>query len=309
MATAPCPRCGGLAPRGAGFCPFCGSPLSSPLAAPPPQMPATPGHYAYSGPPPPGYYGAGPPMSPPGYYGGVPPGYGMMPGFASPSSFPSPATRPLDQDSLTYLFWAAVIVLAAGAVSLALFASSSSLYSTDATVSGTALVFSALFFFVIVASSVLTFVEVFLLRAAFHRLEPVDPRFSTPSKLSLLLIIGLALVLVGLVPLLLGTQSLSNCVINSPNPSMAGNCSGFAEILVGALVVLVGGILALVGYIGCLIGIWRFGSRYSNDLFKVGAILLIIPFISLVGAILILIASHSARTRLGTPPGSGFSIH
>jgi cytochrome bd-type quinol oxidase subunit 2 len=190
--------------------------------------------------------------------------------------------------------------LCTGVVSLVLVAGTTSLYSIDTTTTGTTYVFSTMFYVVAVVSAALSIAEVLLLRAAFHRLASVDPRFSTPSKLALLLIIGFLILLIGLVPLIAGAQSISGCVANNTNSTLSGNCAGIADLLVGTLVVLAGGIVALIGYLGCLIGIWRFGSRYQNDLFKAGAILLIIPLLSVVGALLILIAARAERNRAGS---------
>lgn len=291
MATAPCPRCGGLAPLGASFCPFCGSSLTAPLAGPPPLAPSSPGHYFLSDPRPPGYPG-GSLTAPLLIAGDGPPGV------------PSPSTREVDRASLSYLLWAAVIWLATGVVSLVLVIGTTALFSVHTTTTGSTYVFAPLFYVVVIVSAALSFVEVLLLRAAFHRLEPVDRRFSTPSKLALLLIVGFVILLLGLVPLLIGAQSITGCIANSSNSTLSGNCSGIGDVVLGALVVLAGGIIALIGYVGCLIGIWRFGSRYQNDLFKVGAIMLIIPLLNVVGAILILIASQTERNRRGSPTAS-----
>jgi len=217
----------------------------------------------------------------------------------------SPPTPEIDRAALTYLLWASVIWLCTGAVSLVLLAGTASLYSVDTTSTGTAFVFAPLFYVVAVISAALSVTEVLLLRAAFHRLAPVDPRFSTPSKLALLLIIGFMIVLIGLVPVVLGAQSLSGCVANAANSTFSGNCSGLGDLVAGALLLLAGGIIAIIGYIGCLLGIWRFGTRYGNDRFKVGAVLLIFPLLNVVGAILILVASQSERTRRISPGAPG----
>jgi hypothetical protein len=66
----------------------------------------------------------------------------------------------------------------------------------------------------------------------------------------------------------------------------------------GVALLGLGGLLAFVGYIGVLLGIWRLGTRYADAMFKVGAILLIIPYINLIGAILILIGARTARRKV-----------
>jgi len=217
---------------------------------------------------------------------------------------PTPTTRDADREALTYLLWAAIIWLCSGAVTLVLLDGTAALYTVDTTSSGSTFVFHPLFYVVAVASGALSIVQVLLLRGSFHRLAPVDPRFSTPSTLALLLIAGFVIVLLGLVPLLQGAQSITGCIASSNNTTLPASCGGIGQALIGIVLVLVGGIIALIGYIGCLLGIWRFGSRYGNDLFKVGAILLIFPLLNVVGAILILVGASSVRARveaMGTP--------
>ncbi len=60
-------------------------------------------------------------------------------------------------------------------------------------------------------------------------------------------------------------------------------------------------IVLFAGYIGLLVGIWRLGSRYSEWMFKVGAIFLLIPFLNVAGAVFVLIA---ARESGGKKPGA-----
>jgi uncharacterized protein DUF973 len=295
MSTRPCPRCGGLAPLGATFCPFCGTSLAAPLAGGPAPNPPSPGQYVMSG----------PPIAPP--YGTVtPPPWPPGGGYAAPfPPSPNPSTWAIDRGALTYLLWAAILWLFSGAVSLVLLSSTTYLHVVTVNATGSSFAFEPPFYVILVVSGALTIVQVLLLRAAFHQLAPIDGRFSTSSKLALLLIVGFVLVLVGLIPLTIGAQGISGCITNSTNSTLSPNCPGLGDLVLGGLVVLVGGILTLVGYIGCIIGIWRFGSRYQTDLFKVGAILLIIPVLSVVGAILILVGSHSARERLGAPTAPG----
>ncbi len=251
------------------------------------------------------YVLSGPPTAPP--YGTVaPPPWPPGGGYAGPFlPSPNPSTLAIDRGALTYLFWAAILWLCSGAVSLVLLSSTTYLRVVTVSVTGTSFVFEPFFYVIVVVSGAFTIVQVLLLRAAFRQLAPIDSRFSTSSKLALLLIIGFVLVLVGLIPLTIGAQGISGCITNSTNSTLSPNCPGLGDLVLGGLVVFVGGILTLIGYIGCLIGIWRFGSRYQTDLFKVGAILLIIPVLSVVGAILVLVGSHSARERLGAPAAPG----
>jgi len=67
--------------------------------------------------------------------------------------------------------------------------------------------------------------------------------------------------------------------------------------------VLVGAALAIVGFFALAIGVWRLGDRFGEDLFKVGAVLLIL--VGVVGMVVILIAARSARRRIPDPGPTG----
>ena len=140
-----------------------------------------------------------------------------------------------------------------------------------------------------------TIVELLLLRFAFHTLSEVDREFSTPSTLTILALIGLPLAIAGVALVLVALVQDLSC-INSSTLSGASCISG--DFWAGLGLALLGGVLALVGYIGILIGIWRLGTRYDNVLFKVGAILTIIPYASIVGQILILVAATQEIGKL-----------
>jgi hypothetical protein len=290
MAPTACARCGGLIPIGARFCPFCGAPAGGPAATGPTSVPSAPGHYAVSGPLPTQGFTA--PPVPPNFYG-----------WAAPPS-PNAGTRRADWFALTQLLYAAALLLVIGAVSAFTLGFEGSLLAVRMTSAGDAVSFTPAFYVVVSVSAILGVVDVLLLRSAFRTLAPFDARFSTPATLALLYLIGFLLVLVALIPLLAGVSSLASCMIGPTNNTVSGNCSGIGLILVGGLVALVAGIVALIGFIGILIGIWRFGTRYQSGLFKAGAILLLIPFLSVLGAIFILAEAYSTRSRLGVG-GSG----
>lgn len=294
MATAPCPRCGGLAPVGATFCPFCGASLQAPLASTPTAAPAAPppGQYAWTGPPP-------PPGPPPGYAPGY---YGPTEPIMGPP-VPTPATRAADRGAMTYLLWAAILWLVSALVSVADLFIPGGLAAITTTSTGTTVSFRWEFYVVVLVGVAFSIVNILLLRTSFRELVPHDRRFSTPSKLALLAVVGVVLVVIGLYPLLLGAQSFLVCASNTTNTTLQAQCPGLGEALAGFGLLAVGGIIALVGYIGCLVGIWRFGSRYGNDLFKIGAILLIFPLLNVVGAILILVGASSVRDRVATSMG------
>ena len=159
----------------------------------------------------------------------------------------------------------------------------------------------------IIAWAVVTLVvEIFTflqLRSAFKTLSAVDrPRFKTPSTLTLLLIIALPIVIVGVTIEIAGLAPFLNAVAQSQKagqPVTTPSLSGFGEFFAGAALAFIGGIITLIGFIGGLIlGIWRLGSRYDESLFKVAAILFIIPLLDVVSPILILIGARQVRNRL-----------
>jgi Protein of unknown function (DUF973) len=145
-------------------------------------------------------------------------------------------------------------------------------------------------------------VELLFYRQAFATLAAVDPRFSTPSSLVLAAMVGLVIVVLAGVGLFVVVYQAILCAgAGSPITSTcldAGTLLG----LVGLLVVAA--LIVFVGYIGLLVGIWRLGTRYDESLFKVGAVLLIIPVLNLVGLILIIVAARAARNKAGRAPGA-----
>ncbi len=267
VATQRCPRCGAFGPAGTAFCAFCGAPLPGTAGAPLPP-----------GGPPPTF---GPP--PPGTGGGyAAPGTWGTPGGASPQ-FPAAETT-----ALTYVIWAAVLILVAGALDVAADLAPSS--------SSTGLHFGTAFLAVSLGAGLFEFVVVALFYLGFRNLAPQDRRFSTPAKLALLLLVAIAVVLAALIPLLAALNTLETCVSSAgTNSTAAAACISGGSLLAVLGVVLVAGIVALVGYIGLLIGVWRLGSRYQSPYFKAGAILLIFPILNIVGGVLILLAARSAR--------------
>ncbi|MCI4364714.1 MAG: DUF973 family protein [Thermoplasmata archaeon] len=251
------------------------------------------------------------PATPPGTYPGppAPPGYGYYapppPGayyYPSPPR-PSVATRDVDRSALGYSLAAALMVLISGVVGFVTLFGVFGAFSIAAP-NGAASIFGGVFLLALIVSGTFSVVQVALLRTAFYRLSAVDQRFATPSKLTLALLVGFVMLFVGLYPLLVGAQATASCIATG-TPAAPANCGFNREALIGLFLVGVGGVIALIGYIGMVVGIWRLGTRYENDLFKVGAILLILPLLSFVGAILLLVASHSEREKLGSYPAPG----
>jgi hypothetical protein len=142
-------------------------------------------------------------------------------------------------------------------------------------------------------------------RQGFVRLRSVDPKFGTPANLSILAIVGILILLPILIAFLEVINSTVACLNGAP-PSMANqSCIDPGTFLGVTALLLVVGIILLVGYVGTLIGLYRLGDRYGVTMFKVGAVLMIIPYVNLIGAILLVLGAHSTRKRIGGARGPG----
>ena len=147
--------------------------------------------------------------------------------------------------------------------------------------------------------------QIILFRFSLRSYSFVDPSFSTPAALALVAVIGFLL-------LFFGAGLFFGSLVQAIDCAGAGNPVPESCLLTGAFwagvgLLGIGAIIAIVGYIGVLIGIWRVGTRTGNSLFKVGAILMIFPYLSILGAILILIGAQEAIGRLrSTAPATPF---
>jgi succinate dehydrogenase hydrophobic anchor subunit len=212
-------------------------------------------------------------------------------------------TRASDLSALSNVIVAAILNLAGVIVSLvAAFGTSAwQLFTVTTNSSGTT-TFTAnqsnlsVFVGVVATAVILTFLELIFFRLAFVDLGRIDSRFSTPGTLVLLMLVALPILLFALLGLVYVLEQAITCA-GSVNP-ITSACLDMGTFLAIAAVLGITAILLLVGYIGLLIGIWRLGSRYSSDGFKVGAVLLIFPVLSIAGVVLILVSARSARERI-----------
>lgn len=274
MVAPRCSKCGAFGPAGTAYCAFCGAPVSTGSA--PRPLPAAGGSAAF-GPP----YGTG---------GWFPASTPAVPSAASPEA------RARERRALTYVMWAAVLIVAAGALSVGADLATS-------TVRGS-LRLGTPFLALSLAAAACEFVVVALCYLAFRGLAATDSRFSTPSKLTLLLGAAIAAGFAVLDPLIGAINQLESCITGAgTNQTAQVAClsGGSLAAVLGVTIVL--GIVALVGYIGLLIGLWRLGGRYAVTYFKVGAVLVIFPFLNIVGGILILLGARAARDLRGPPSG------
>lgn len=280
MATRFCSFCGKPLPATGTFCPSCGAAIPGAVATP------------------------GAPTA--GYPSGFPPPVGYRPMSGVPGAeVPSPASRPADLRALMWIEWAVILSLVSSAVSIAvdLSAGLTRLVSATTTPAGTTVTLPSPWIFVALlgVGGVLGFVEVVLFRVALHDQAGVDRRFSTPATLALLALIGVIFALIGAGLVIGGLYQAVACV--GAGAPLTRACIPFGLFFGGIALLLIGAIVAIVGFIGILIGIWRFGTRYDDVMFKIGAILLIFPFVNLAGAILILIGARSARRKVEGSPG------
>jgi MFS family permease len=129
---------------------------------------------------------------------------------------------------------------------------------------------------------IVTLIELWLMRQAFAALAPFDTGFSTPRSLTPAAMAGTIMVIVGV----LGVLAFGT-----------GQVTGVVLVLIAVL--LIGAALAIVGFFALAVGVWRMGDRFDEDLFKIGAVLLVV--LGIVGMVFILIATRAARRKLGDP--------
>jgi hypothetical protein len=106
-----------------------------------------------------------------------------------------------------------------------------------------------------------------LLTFGFREFSKVDnERFSIPSKLMLLLLVGSGLAAISVFPIF---NSIPNIVALAPSGSGPSPSTSFfsaiGSLVVYFLLLAIAGILGLVGVIGGeILGLWRVGSRYDE---------------------------------------------
>jgi hypothetical protein len=157
----------------------------------------------------------------------------------------------------------------------------------------------------LVAIAAVGIAQIVLFRLSFRSYSFVDPSFSTPATLALVAVIGFLL-------LFLGVGLFFAALVQAIDCAGGGNLVPTSCLLSGAFwsgiaLLAIGAIITIIGYIGVLIGIWRVGTRTGNSLFKVAAVLMIFPYLNIIGAILILIGTQEAIGRLrSTAPATSF---
>lgn len=138
------------------------------------------------------------------------------------------------------------------------------------------------------------------LRHAFVRLRDVDDEFRGPSTFAIVAMVGLILIIPAIAALLSEIGSAIGCINSTPMGANPPPCVDPVTLLGLLGIIGIAAITLLIGYIGVLIGIYRVGTRYDQTTIKVGAVLLIIPFLNIIAGILILIGAREARRRIGS---------
>jgi hypothetical protein len=237
-----------------------------------------------------------------------PPGWTPAMTWGPPAVTP-PDTSKTDIAGLSKIWTAAAVAIAGSVLGIVVLVAVNVGYvQTDLPMSGSPLSVATTGLEIVVGVGlvglVISVVSFWYYRDGFVFLRTVDTRFSSTPTWLLLVIAGIVFVGIALTVLLWAILSLVSCAGNAtvvpPSCIVPGNLLGPLALL------LLAGIIALVGFIGTLVGIWRLGDRYGNSLFKIGAVLLIIPYVNIIGQILILVAAGGARAQIKTRPGAGF---
>lgn len=216
-------------------------------------------------------------------------------------------TRKVDLAALAQ-FWRAALLAVVGSVlgiAVPLVLSNTGYFTFDIPTAGSAFHVDQTSLAVVLGVAsvglVISMVSFWMYREGFLSVRSVDAKFSSSPTWALLVIVGLVLFIVGLVTLLEAILQLLSCTGGSTT-SIPTSCLNLGPLLGAAGLLLVAAIVLLIGYIGTLVAIWRLGDRYDDPLYKVGAVLLIIPYISFVGQVLVLVATSRAKTKVEQHP-------
>ncbi|MCI4334229.1 MAG: DUF973 family protein [Thermoplasmata archaeon] len=249
-----------------------------------------------------------------------------MSGGALPSSYPSsppriqptwtagqvPTPRSMDAPALASLERAGLVGVIAGVVGWGVLAYIEWSGATSASVSMTAsgaphLALStgtvAAILVLAAIGGLLQMIGLWYYLGAFRALRQADDTFETPSKLVWLALLATPLLLLSLGALLGTLVNLANCINAVPvGASWTASCQSQAAATGGtALAVLLTGILAFIGWLGLLIGVWRCGAHFSASRFRVATVLLLVPFLAVIGSVLLWAEARGLRASRPAP--------
>jgi Protein of unknown function (DUF973) len=227
-----------------------------------------------------------------------------------PPPVPPSDSRDTDLAALSKIWTAALISVVGSALGVvALVLTTTGYFRFVIPRSGSALPFAVTALYIVlglalvgIAVSVVSF---WFYRDGFLAVRRVDARFSSSPTWALLVIIAAILLALGLVALFASLIATVSCVGTAT--TIPVSCVNLGGLLGGLGLFLIAIIVGFIGIVGTLVAIWRLGDRYNDSLFKIGAVLLIIPYASFVGQILILVAASKAQTTVRQWPGTGFA--
>jgi hypothetical protein len=141
----------------------------------------------------------------------------------------------------------------------------------------------------------------------FRAVKRGAPDFGAPTTLMIIGLIGYLMLALGIVVII---SAFVNAINSATTAAVSSGSVGFdiGAILSGLALIGIGAILALIGVIGLVLGNWRAGTRYGESTLKIGAILSILPYVSIAGYVLLLVGYMKAGTKLQSgwaPPGMG----
>ena len=123
-----------------------------------------------------------------------------------------------------------------------------------------------------IVGALLELAAVYMFMKGFGTLKEVAPEVGIGRTGSMLVLVAVILVIIGLAGLLVGALPL-------------------------VILAVFGALLDFIGIIMVAIGFYRVGSRYNDGLVKVGGILLILGGLAFIGAILIYLGLRGIITR------------
>ena len=141
---------------------------------------------------------------------------------------------------------------------------------------------------------IVSFVYYFL---GFRSIKRGAESFRGPTALMIVGLVGFLLTTLGIVVILGSIASAIHAA--AAGTVAAGSASLDLNAILGGLGLIgLGAVLALLGVLGLVLGNWRAGTRYASTLAKVGSILSIVPFVSVVGYVLLLVGYTDSGSKL-----------
>lgn len=153
-----------------------------------------------------------------------------------------------------------------------------------------------------IGNFVIGIVAFILYRSAFGTLAQNSENFGGPRTLSTIGLVGYIMLLLGFLLFIVALLTAISCANSNSGTGTVGydNCITAigGEALGGIALLGLGALLAFIGWIGLILGCYRAGDRYDETTLKIGGILYIIPFASMIAPILVFIGASSAVRKI-----------